>query len=153
MRRICDISMEFLDHPVCCVGNTFEGKGCACSRGQSLTTVLNVLETCGRTHERARTLCCHSDKRSSRMGDRSMRDLCIRFLLSPPGRMLRVALGLVVVAIGVLFIQGTVAVIGLIPIFATPAGVCFLGPLFGYIFEGQKRERPVNSSWERAFPL
>ncbi len=157
MRRTCDISMEFLDHPVCCVGNTFEGKEGACSRGQSLTTVLNVLETCGRTHERARTLCCHSDKRSSRMGDRSMRDSCILFLLSPPGRMLRVALG-----IGGGSDWGTlhagqagfvVAVIGLIPIFATLAGVCFLRPLFGYIFEGQKRERPVNSSWERAFPL
>ncbi len=57
--------------------------------------------------------------------------------------MLRVALGLVVVAIGILFIQGTagfvVAVIGLIPIFAALAGVCFIGPLFEYTFEGQKR--------------
>ena len=86
-----------------------------------------------------------------------MMDSCILFLLSPPGRMLRVALGLVVVAVGVFFMQGTagfvVAVIGLIPIFAALAGVCFLRPLFGYILEGQKRERPVNSSWERAFPL
>lgn len=75
-------------------------------------------------------------------------DACISFLQSTPGRMLRVVVGLGVVAVGILFLQGTagflVAVIGLIPIFAALAGVCVIGPLFGYTFEGYKREKLVN---------
>jgi hypothetical protein len=72
-----------------------------------------------------------------------VKDSFIVFLQSTPGRMLRVIVGLVVAAVGVLLIQGTagfvVAVIGLIPISAALAGICFISPLFGYTFEGQKR--------------
>jgi hypothetical protein len=74
----------------------------------------------------------------------SLIDSFIIFLLSTPGRMLRVVVGFVVAAVGVLIIQGTagfvVAVIGFIPIFAALAKVCLIAPLFGYTFEGLKRE-------------
>ena len=72
-----------------------------------------------------------------------MKNSFIVFLQSTPGRILRIVLGLAVAAGGVLLIQGTagfvVAIIGLIPISAALTGVCFIGPLFGYTFEGQKR--------------
>jgi hypothetical protein len=74
----------------------------------------------------------------------SLTDSVILFLLSTDGKMLRVDLGLVVIGLGILIIQGTagfvVAVIGLIPIFAALAGICLIAPLFGYTFEGLKRE-------------
>ena len=73
-----------------------------------------------------------------------MMDSVILLLLSTPGKMLRVVVGLVVIGVGILIIQGTagfvVAVIGLIPIFAALAKVCLIAPLFGYTFEGLKRE-------------
>jgi len=73
----------------------------------------------------------------------------ISCLQSTFGKMLWVVFGLVVVAIGILFLQGMVgflvAVLGLIPIFAALSGECLICPLFGYTFEGLKRERPGNS--------
>ncbi len=70
-------------------------------------------------------------------------DVLLLFLQSTPGKMLRVVLGLTVVAFGTLVIQGTVgflvAVIGLIPLFAALSGVCLIAPLFGYSFEGYKK--------------
>ncbi len=70
-------------------------------------------------------------------------DAFISFLQSTTGRMLRVVLGLGVIAVGILFMQGTagflVAVIGLIPILAALSGECAIGPLFGYTFEGQRK--------------
>ena len=144
MRRTCDVCMEFRDLAVICGGNTYEGMGHACSRAQSLTTVHNVLKTCRCTHERARVVSRHSYKWKSRTGDMSLMDSVILFLLSTPGKMLRIVVGLVVIGVGILIIQGTagfvVAVIGLIPIFAAPAGICLIAPLFGYTFEGLKRE-------------
>jgi hypothetical protein len=57
--------------------------------------------------------------------------------------MLRVMLGLGVIMVGILFLHGTagflVAVIGLIPIFTALSGVCVIGPLFGYTFEGYRK--------------
>ncbi len=70
-------------------------------------------------------------------------NVLIPFLLSPSGRMLRVMLGLGVIGVGVLLLQGTagflVAVIGLIPICTALSGVCVIGPLFGYTFEGYRK--------------
>ena len=86
-----------------CVDNTCEGTGCAYSRAQSLTTAHTVLETCGCTHERARTLSRHSYTLKSRTGDMSMMDSVILFLQSTPGKMLRVVVGLVVIGIGILY--------------------------------------------------
>ena len=70
-------------------------------------------------------------------------DALISFLQSTYGRMLRVMLGLGVIMVGILFLHGTagflVAVIGLIPIFTALSGVCVIGPLFGYTFEGYRK--------------
>ena len=76
-------------------------------------------------------------------GDRRQRDVLMPFLQGPSGRMLRVMLGLGVIVVGILFLQGTagflVAVIGLIPIFTALSGVCVICPLFGYTFEGYRK--------------
>ena len=76
-------------------------------------------------------------------GDKRQMDALISFLQSPSGRMLRVILGLGVIVVGILFLQGMagflVAVIGLIPIFTALSGVCVIGPLFGYTFEGSRK--------------
>ena len=70
-------------------------------------------------------------------------DALISFLQSPSGRMLRVILGLGVIVVGILFLQGMagflVAVIGLIPICTAHSGVCVIGPFFGYTFEGYRK--------------
>ena len=75
-------------------------------------------------------------------------DAFISFLQSTSGRMLRVVLGLGVIAIGILFLKGTtgflVAVIGLISILAALTGECAIGPLFGYTFEGTRRRSLIT---------
>jgi Inner membrane protein YgaP-like, transmembrane domain len=75
-------------------------------------------------------------------------DVCISCLQSTFGRMLRVVFGLVVVAIGILFLQGTagflVAVLGLIPICAALSGECLMcPPLWVYI-----RRTEEGETWE-----
>ena len=63
-------------------------------------------------------------------------DSVIILLMSTPGKMLRVVVGLVVIGVGILIIQGTagfvVAVIGLIPIFAAFGGMPHCSPLWVY---------------------
>ncbi len=80
---------------------------------------------------------------SAKPGDIRRMDALMFFLQSPFGRMLRVMLGLGVVMVGILLLQGTagflVAVIGLIPIFTALSGVCVVGPLFGYTLEGYRK--------------
>ncbi len=77
-------------------------------------------------------------------GDIRQMDALMPFLQGPFGRMLRVILGLGVIMVGILFLQGTagflVAVIGLIPIFTALSGVCVICPLFGYTFEGYRKK-------------
>jgi hypothetical protein len=71
-------------------------------------------------------------------------DELIVFLQNAPGKMLRVVLGLMVVAFGTLVIQGTVgiivAVIGLIPLFAALSGVCLIAPSLGTHLRGTRRQ-------------
>ncbi len=76
-------------------------------------------------------------------GDMRQMDALMPFLQSPFGRMLRVMLGLGVIMVGILFLEGTagflVAVIGLVPVFTALSGVCIICPLFGYTFEGYRK--------------
>ena len=113
------------------------------------TKLDNSAQQPGDLRMRAGTLSRHSHTLKSRTGNMSMKDSFILFPLSTPGKMLRVVVGLVVIGVGILIIQGTagfvVAFIVLIPIFAALAGECLICPLFGYTFEGLKRERPGNS--------
>ena len=72
-------------------------------------------------------------------GDKRQMDVLMPFLHGPSGRMLRVILGLGVIVVGILFLQGMagflVAVIGLIPLCTALSGVCF----FRYTFEGYRK--------------
>lgn len=57
-----------------------------------------------------------------------------RFMASPVGRALRVVLGLVAMAAGMLFVTGSagmaLVVVGLIPFFAGAFDVCLFAPIF-----------------------
>ena len=70
-------------------------------------------------------------------------DVLLPFLQSTPGKMLRVVMGLTVVAFGTLVIQDTVgflvAVIGLIPLFAALSGECLIAPSLGTHLRGTRR--------------
>jgi hypothetical protein len=66
------------------------------------------------------------------------------FMQSWIGRLLRVVVGLALIAVGLFVMQGVwgyvVAAIGLIPLFAGIVGVCLLAPLFGYTLSGAPRK-------------
>jgi hypothetical protein len=72
----------------------------------------------------------------------------IDFLASSTGRWVRIAVGGVLFAVGLLALEGTggiiVAVIGLVPLLAGMFDVCLVAPLFGAPLSGRKiraRER------------
>lgn len=69
----------------------------------------------------------------------------IEFLASFSGRMLRVAAGTAIVAVGLLALDGTagiiVTVIGMIPLLAGMFDVCLVAPLFGASFSGRQIRR------------
>ena len=66
----------------------------------------------------------------------------VDFLASSIGRWVRIAVGVVLVAIGLLAVGGTagaiVAVIGLAPLLAGMFDVCLVAPLFGAALSGRK---------------
>ena len=66
----------------------------------------------------------------------------IDFLASSTGRWVRIAVGGVLFAVGLLAIEGTagtiVAVIGLVPLLAGMLDVCLLAPLFGAPLSGRR---------------
>jgi hypothetical protein len=69
----------------------------------------------------------------------------INFMASFTGRMVRVAVGTVLMAVGLLGLDGTagiiVAVIGLVPLLAGTLDVCVLAPLFGAPLSGRRIRR------------
>ena len=66
----------------------------------------------------------------------------IEFLISPAGRVLRIAAGLAIVLVGFIM-QGTagvvVSIVGLVPIVTGAMNLCLIGPLFGADLRGQPR--------------
>ncbi|MBP8973220.1 MAG: DUF2892 domain-containing protein [Anaerolineae bacterium] len=64
----------------------------------------------------------------------------VDFLASSMGRWLRIVVGVVLILIGLLVIEGTggivVAIIGLVPLAAGAFDFCILAPLFGQPFRG-----------------
>jgi hypothetical protein len=66
----------------------------------------------------------------------------VDFLASSTGRWVRIAAGVVLVAVGLLAVGGTagaiVAVIGLVPLLAGMFDVCLIAPLFGAPLSGQR---------------
>jgi hypothetical protein len=71
------------------------------------------------------------------------KDRFVCFMRGRSGRVARAALGLTLIAVGLLAIGGTagtiVAAFGLVPIASGATGVCPLGPLFGTDFRGNVR--------------
>lgn len=67
-----------------------------------------------------------------------------RFMASTAGRLLRIALGIALIIIGLL-VGGpagwVIAVIGLVPIAAGAANVCLIGPVIGAPFKGSELRR------------
>jgi len=74
----------------------------------------------------------------------------IQFMQSVTGRVIRVILGIILLALGLIVMQGgiwgfIVAVIGLIPLLAGLFGVVLIAPLFGYTLTGDKQTGTVGS--------
>lgn len=72
----------------------------------------------------------------------------ITFLQSLYGRLLRIVLGVVLVALGVFLLQGfwaaVLIIVGIVPLVAGLTGVVFFGPLFGYTLTGEKQTGPTH---------
>lgn len=64
----------------------------------------------------------------------------VSFMTGTTGRMLRVVVGLILMAVGLLVVKGTLgtvmAVIALIPIAAGTLDFCMVGAVLGYPFRG-----------------
>lgn len=73
-----------------------------------------------------------------------------RFMASSAGRILRIVAGLVIIAVGVLLIQGVVgwiiAVIGLVPLAAGVFDFCIFGPVFSGPFWGRQLRQDQSQS-------
>jgi hypothetical protein len=67
----------------------------------------------------------------------------VSFLISPAGRLARIAAGVVLIVVGLALVgdtAGTVlAVVGLVPIATGATNVCLIGPLFGADLRGRPR--------------
>ncbi len=75
-----------------------------------------------------------------------------RFLASPAGRITRIVVGLALVLIGPLVVQGTVgwilAIIGLVPLLAGIFDRCVFAPLFGLPFVGAPLRKALQDGGE-----
>ncbi len=67
----------------------------------------------------------------------------VTFMQSTTGRILRIVVGIALIALGLLAVQGVwgiaLAVVGLVPLIAGLGGVCLVAPLFGFTLKGQHR--------------
>lgn len=67
----------------------------------------------------------------------------VTFMQSTTGRILRIAVGVALIAFGLLVVQGVwgivLAVIGLVPLIAGLGSVCLIAPLFGFTLKGQHK--------------
>lgn len=66
----------------------------------------------------------------------------VRFMVSTAGRITRIAAGLVLIGVGLLWVQGIggiiLAVIGVVPLAAGLFDFCVFAPLFGAPLSGRK---------------
>lgn len=66
----------------------------------------------------------------------------VRFMTSTAGRLARVVLGLVIIALGQFVVQGTpgliMTIVGLIPIAGGLLDFCVIGAVLGYPFKGSE---------------
>lgn len=62
-----------------------------------------------------------------------------RFMASPLGRGARVVLGIILIAVGLLFVGAPgwiLVIVGLVPIVAGAANICLIAPILGVPFKG-----------------
>ncbi len=73
----------------------------------------------------------------------------VKFMSSGAGRALRVVLGIVLIAAGLLALQGTagwiLAVVGLVPVAAGLFDFCLLGAVFGVPLSGTEARQKLAS--------
>jgi len=66
----------------------------------------------------------------------------VKFLVLPPGRIVRVVAGLALIAAGLLVLGGAagivVAVVGAVPLLAGVFDLCVFAPFFGYSISGSR---------------
>lgn len=70
------------------------------------------------------------------------------FIASMTGRILRIVAGLLLIVIGILWVQGIggwiLTIIGLIPLLAGAFDKCVFAPLFGLPFDGSQLRQKVK---------
>jgi hypothetical protein len=71
-----------------------------------------------------------------------------RFLASPMGRVVRAVGGLLLIAIGLLWVHGVLGwilvIVGLVPLLAGSFDYCVFAPLFGLPFNGIQLRQTLN---------
>jgi len=80
-----------------------------------------------------------------------------RFLANTTGRVVRIVAGLLLIAIGLFWVQGAVgwilAIVGLVPLLAGAFDKCVFAPLFGLPFNGpQLRQNCSRNAYGRCSP-
>lgn len=67
----------------------------------------------------------------------------VGFMQSAAGRLLRIVVGIALIALGVFAVGGAwgvvLAVVGAVPLIAGVVGICLFAPLFGYTLTGERR--------------
>lgn len=71
-----------------------------------------------------------------------------RFMANGTGRIVRIVAGLLLIAFGILWVQGTggwiLAIIGLVPLLAGAFDKCVFAPLFKLPFDGSQLREKVK---------
>jgi type IV secretory pathway VirB2 component (pilin) len=71
-----------------------------------------------------------------------------RFLASTTGRVVRIVAGLLLIALGILWLKGTggwiLAIVGLVTLLAGAFDKCVFAPLFGLPFNGPQLREKVS---------
>jgi len=87
--------------------------------------------------------CVARPQKKVRTGGTYTMNSFVALMQSMTGRILRIIVGIALIAIGLLVIQGVwgivLAVIGLVPLIAGLGGVCLIATLFGFTFKGQQK--------------
>ncbi len=72
-----------------------------------------------------------------------------RFMANATGRVIRIVAGLVLIALGLLWLKGTggwvLAIVGLVPLLAGALDKCVFAPLFGLPFDGSQLRQKVSN--------
>ena len=74
----------------------------------------------------------------------------VNFTACPLGRLIQIIIGISLIGIGMLVIEGTggkaLAVVGIVPLLAAICDICVLAPFFGASFDGAENRRQAGNS-------